>query len=523
MVARALKRITPLRLGMLLLLICILSRIILITLYSYTVFHQLLNSDAAGDLMQAQLASSQGHLLFADNWYVSTELRVIGINVIPTILFYFGLSYRMIWALMCGIGAVLIAASAYFAMRMLRLERFESLLGSLLILLPTGELSYWLYLYPAYQAFLVLFLFLFAFLTELVATDTRNWRICALGVLVSFLCGICGPRLLIQGMFPVLLFLLYRGFRKHARDKVSLTLAKDALSRTWPVLLCAAGMLAGYVIYEFVLCSRFGHGSAGASIASLEEISQNILRLPQALLLVYGLPDHVKSIGESAALCIQLVFIALSYGCYSWLVVSRNRLDVRKSMWVKLTSVLVLFSFVLICLMHTLDGVGPTWRYWGLGTFPLLFVIPLALSCWNRSSLRYVLVITSALLVFAYPSYQAAKKVCVEINEPYNPPRFLRYLEENDYTFGEATFWNANVNTINSDGEIRIKPVSNDEDLSFLAWLTHQDYRDQTAEFLLLTQEEYQIRQQNGWETPYQEVFSDEDYIIFAQGTEKTP
>ena len=521
--ARAFKRISPLRIGIILLLICIVAEIILISLYSYTAFYQILDSDAAGDLLQAQLASSQGHLLFADNWYISTELRVIGVNVIPTILFYFGLSYRVIWALTSGIGAALIAGCVYFAMRMLRVARFESLLACLMILLPTGELSHWLYIHPVYQAFLVLFLLLFAFLTEWIATDTRKWRICVLGVLVSFLCGICGPRLIIQGMLPVLLLVLYRFFRKHARDEINLALAKDALTQTRPVLLCTAGMLAGYLIYEFVLCSRFGHGSTGTKFAGLMEISQNFLRLPQALLLLYGLPYQVNSIGTGIAFAIQLAFIAVSYACYVWLFVSRNRLDARKSTSVKLTIVLVVFAFVLVCLMHTQDGSGPTWRYWGLGTFPMLLVIPLALSNWSRRSLRYVLVMIISLLVFAFPGYQTARKVSAQINEPYDPPTYLRYLEDNGYTFGEATFWNANVNTVLSDGTVQIKPVLNDEDLSFFAWLTHKDYRDQKAEFLLLTQEEYRLRQQNGWETPYQMVFSNDDYVVFAEHLENAP
>ena len=68
-----------------------------------------------------------------------------------------------------------------------------------------------------------------------------------------------------------------------------------------------------------------------------------------------------------------------------------------------------------------------------------------------------------------------------------------------------------------------MKSVLKDESFSFYDWLTHKEYQDQEAEFLLLTQEEYQLRLQNGWQTPFTEVFSDEDYIIFAQGLEKTP
>jgi len=74
-----------------------------------------------------------------------------------------------------------------------------------------------------------------------------------------------------------------------------------------------------------------------------------------------------------------------------------------------------------------------------------------------------------------------------------------------------------------SDGEIAIKPVFNDEKLSFYTWLTHMDYIDREAEFLLLTQEEYEQRLENGWQTPYKLVFSDEDYMIFADSEAGLP
>ncbi len=513
-------RETALRLGTIFLLICIVARIVQISLYSYATFYQMVQSDMAGDLLQAELAASQGHLLFADNWFISTELRVIGINIIPTILFYFGLSYRLIWALTCGISAIFITSSVYLAMRMLRIERFESLLASLLILLPTSALSNCLYTYPVYPVFMILMLFLTVLVTELIASDTPDWRICLLGLLVSFLSGLCGARLIIQAMLPIVGFVLYREFRKHIRDDMSVSLIKDVYGKTWRVLLCACGMLVGYILYKFVLCNRYGQGSTGLSIAAIEEISQNLLRLPQALLLLYGLPYQVNSIATGAAFAIQLSFIAVSYACYAWLILSRNRLNKRKSVFIKISTSLFLFAFLLICLLHSLDGVGPTWRYFALGAFSMLLVIPVAISNWSRRSLRYVLVVTISLLVFAFPGYQAAKTISTQIGNTYEPPAYLRYLEENHYSFGEATYWNANVNIINSDGEIRIKPVINDENLSFFAWLTHKDYIDQKAEFLLLTQEEYKQRLENGWQTPYQIVFSDDSYVIFGDGRE---
>jgi hypothetical protein len=458
-------------------------------------------------------------LLFADQWHVSTELRVIGINIIPTILFYFGLSYRMIWALTCGIGACLIACSVYFAMRMLRLERFESLLASLLILLPTGELSYWLYIYPVYQMFLILFVFLTVLLTRLIASKPPSWRILVFGILVSFLSGLCGIRLVVQGMVPVLLFLLYRVLKSQVKKDVSLSMLKDAAETTWPVLLCAAGMVAGYLVYAYVLGNLYGTGYSTFEIDSIQGISRTLLRLPEALLLLFGLPYQPTSIVGGYAFIVQVALITLSFVCAGWLTANRNRIDPQKGTAVKIAAVLIVFSFLLVSIMKNDEAEGPYWRYFALGAYPLLLIIPLAISNWSRRSLRYVLAVAVSLLVFTYPSYQSAKLIKAEIDVPYQPPAYLSYLEENHYTFGEATFWNANNNTILSNGEIRMKSVLNDESFSFYDWLTHKEYRDLKGEFLLLTQEEYQLRKQNGWETPYSIVYSDDTYLVFDEGS----
>jgi hypothetical protein len=97
-------------------------------------------------------------------------------------------------------------------------------------------------------------------MTELIASDTPIGDM-LLGLLVSFLSGLCGARLIIQAMLPIVGFVLYREFRKHIRDDMSVSLIKDVYGKTWRVLLCACGMLVGYILYKFVLCNRYGQAA----------------------------------------------------------------------------------------------------------------------------------------------------------------------------------------------------------------------------------------------------------------------
>jgi hypothetical protein len=52
----------------------------------------------------------------------------------------------------------------------------------------------------------------------------------------------------------------------------------------------------------------------------------------------------------------------------------------------------------------------------------------------------------------------------------------VEYLTENDYDFGYATFWNANVMTELSDGRIEAGTIGDDDFSSPYLWLTRRDY-----------------------------------------------
>ena len=71
----------------------------------------------------------------------------------------------------------------------------------------------------------------------------------------------------------------------------------------------------------------------------------------------------------------------------------------------------------------------------------------------------------------------------------------MKFLEENDYDFGYATFWNASVTEYLSDGEIKVGNLGGEEGkVAPYEWLTPKSYyRDGFHEgktFLLLARTE---------------------------------
>lgn len=71
----------------------------------------------------------------------------------------------------------------------------------------------------------------------------------------------------------------------------------------------------------------------------------------------------------------------------------------------------------------------------------------------------------------------------------------ITYLKNNDLNFGYATFWNANVTTELTDGEINLAPIYSAKSMKSFEYLMKKeylniDYIDSTC-FILLTREEY--------------------------------
>ena len=70
-----------------------------------------------------------------------------------------------------------------------------------------------------------------------------------------------------------------------------------------------------------------------------------------------------------------------------------------------------------------------------------------------------------------------------------------QYLISQDMNVGYSTFWNANVTTEMTNGQIKMLPINSERDLTIYKWLTPRDfyYDDRQMSkgaFILLSREE---------------------------------
>lgn len=74
--------------------------------------------------------------------------------------------------------------------------------------------------------------------------------------------------------------------------------------------------------------------------------------------------------------------------------------------------------------------------------------------------------------------------------------KIVKYLEENGFNYGYATYWNANILTLISDSKVKVRDVSFDNDQPVKGWLNtdkawYDDQIGQSEYFVLFTSSEY--------------------------------
>jgi hypothetical protein len=116
-------------------------------------------------------------------------------------------------------------------------------------------------------------------------------------------------------------------------------------------------------------------------------------------------------------------------------------------------------------------------------------------------------------------------KAFTKINFNKDRSGYVTYLENNNLSFGYATFWNASITTELTNGKVNIQsvnpPEQNDGWTLFL-WLTPKKYLDgsyiKSAEyFLLLSQSELRdaLSATNNFFQSATPAYSDNSYVIF--------
>lgn len=504
-----------------------------------------LDSDMAAEMIFSKLLADEGKWIATENWYYSTEFRVLYTQLIMVPLLHVLGNWHVIRVLTNVITYLLMLGAYFYCVKPFRIRRSTVVFSSVILLLPFSEtfLTH-MQMGNTYMWHVILILFAFGmFLRLSLPGEMRRGALLVTGILyvaLSVVCGLSGVRYMLALQVPLC---ITAGIYSLKSDEFALLRSEFSTDHLWEQL---RRVLSGERL-AYLLCSLLGLLCAGigylVNVAVLGRKFQfqmydatNFIKVFQGVLLeriqntVGSLLQLFGYIEEKGFLSIRGLISLLAFGflagtvfltvrCSRLLAGERGSLgtDWRNNMKqdasrqdrreetqqetserrVRLAhSSFVLWFFVTAFTLNTFVFLFTTStivaRYY-ITVF--LFVLPL-LCIYYEYERRLLDRLLLALLLCGALGLATAKCVYSFADKDKNEDRkpLAAYLEEQGYTFGYASYWNGNIMTELTDGAVEIANIHEIDRMDLFTWSSPVKYYREGYHsgktFILLTSEE---------------------------------
>lgn len=507
------------KIGMIILICLILTEFIITILYTNQYFVKFgLDADFATDSVYAKFLAKTGGILLSDDWYPSTELYIVHHQLIMTPLFHIFDDYNTVYTITTAIAFVAVALVIYYFMRSFTDSKLKRLLAVLLVCNPINVLFILFTITFHGYLFYVIFGALYVtILFKLLYKKINRLETVTL-LLISFLSGICGIRMFFV-LFVPLIFLLFWKYRNLHLDSEfwKHNLKEERFlknKKVWIIVVSYLLALLGFLIFYCFLMPKYGGADKLEVIGtSNNNIANNVKDI--VLMCLNGVGFNVQ---ETKLLSVSFIKASILLLFWIYIFIQNIKLAFQKinhkilkdiSLY-NIICLLITVLFMVVTLNNYDMSFLLTFRYIGLATYLMIPTAIIGLKKDNTlKSIGIYLIIFLAIFVGLDSHFDAIK---ISKNLKNDREGYIKFLDESEYSFGAATYWNANLTTFLSEKEIEIKPALSATDIGMYQWNTRKSYQNKQPEFFILTKNEYEERRQKKMEDKI--VYEDEWYIV---------
>ena len=490
-----------------------------------------LDSDMAAEMMFSKLLAEEGRLFATPDWYYSTEFRFLYTHWIMGPLFRICDNWHLIRGITNIVSYVLMLGSYYYCMRPLKVRKGLVITTSAILLLPFSETMMTHMVMGNTYMFHVIIVFWFFGLYLRLAQGSRGaklWVELVLYAALALVCGVSGVRYLLALQCPLVLaafvyLLKSEGFADFRAELNSSNIAAQC-KKLWKscqmkyllyAIAGAAGSVAGYGINVLYVSRSYVFQTYDAT--NFIAVYQGVFfeRLQNALgslLMLFGyIPDRgvisLRGVVTLAAFVMIAVFGFVSIKAY------KGSFGLRQFVSLFLMVSLVLNVFVFV---FTTSTMVP--RYY-LTVF--VFVLPLLCFYMEQDQLfldkAVVTLLLAACLLLATGKTVLSYK---SVDKNADKRVVAEFLQQNNLSFGYASYWNANIITELTDGRVEVANVLDPVSLEYFKWSSPMKYYEEgyaSGEvFLLLTAEEVTKAQDCAALQTGEVVYEDAAYTVLV-------
>ncbi len=512
----------------------LIAFLILLSWNNFFVCRSRLDSDMASELILEQSLSERNQM-FHSGWYYSTELRILNTLLVRAPLFKIFSDWTTVRTVGNALLFCFMLCSYLVLLKYLKVDLKFSLLTAAMLLCPFSRI--WLnimyegayYIPHVTITFFYLTLFLMVEKTGHEANRIKKRGILAGYLLLSVILGMSGIRYMLNIQLPILmtsaLLVLFNRNYQEIREKPTAENLKKALKwkPTLYFLISLAGVAAtmlGYFISERLLHNVFRfHSYSNNKFKSFSDVPllTQLSRIMEGLLELLGYSQDVKLFSLQGIRNIAVLLLLLLFLLIFIKIVSSKTLSCEK----RFTALFFISSFLISSATFVLLD-----RYTSRYYIPVLTAAVLAVAIYlqeEEKELDRIFIgggcIAAALII----GLLVWKEYAFDCRDNRNNREdVLAYLLDNDLTFGYATFWNGNVLTELSNGEVEVAGVStiNKDSIGYHQWLTFAKYHEpgyhEGKVFILLAQSELEAFQSTELSKEGELAYQDSGYTVYV-------
>jgi len=460
-----------------LILICVLCLAISVGAYAVYGRHNL-DSDISSEFVLAQLLNEEGRVFLTDSWFYSTELRVVS----PVPVYQLALSLFSDWHVARTVSiAVLLAGvmiSMVYMLRGVGAPMRSVLLCAGAIILPITPYNSFTLVYGGFYTVCVMLTFVEI---GLVMRLGKNWRIrsifqALLLIVLSVYGGLNGVRMMMICNVPLLLACLITFYLDARSCKSAKELpALVSFRLLAAAVLCVAAAYVGYHINTHVFARAYDFQQYGETkIMPLDAamLTDQIV----SLMAYFGYRNDAMLLSLEGVVSVFAVVLPIA-GLAAMILLLRMKLETRERLMAVFSLVALLLGILLNVLTLENAQLPYTVSYYMPAAILLvycLFWVFDRFECrfdWLRTlpMLALVAMFLAGNAVYRDKEFNTYRTELEEIAE---------YLLDEAAYEGYATFWNANVLTEITGGELEAFSVKEWEQGSINEWLQRKDHLD---------------------------------------------
>lgn len=496
-----------------------------------------IDSDMAAEMIFSKLLSEEGRWVAAPNWYYSTEFRVLYTQLIMVFLHHIFSDWHTIRVLTNICFYLTMLGSFYFACRPLRLKKQHVRLCALALFVPVSEaVMTHLQMGNTYMSHVILCFWtmgLFLRLSSTAYAQKKKSRVlyAVLFGVLSVILGISGVRYLLDLLVPMLLTaavyaaggLEFFKLRKAPSIKTGVSFLKTGRIRY--VWVSCAGMLCGGIGYliNVLYISRIyqfqTYDTTNFIAIYRGEFLERVQNAFGQLLQMFGYIENKAFLSLRGIITI-LSFVMLFVLGAVW----KKCMTYRKERNISAQyaeegsrEFVVLFCGVSLAL-HLFVFIFTTSTMADRYYIPvaIFFLMTLAIYMeWEKLCFDRVAV---CLLLSGCLSLAGVKTYYSFVSHDKNENRYemSAYLLEQGYTFGYASYWNSNIMTEISNGQLEMANLWSLESLEDFKWSSKMSSYEQKEGkvFLIADRDELYALEQSGMLDKQELIFENEEFLV---------